>query len=104
MCIRDRSARDLCELRGRWLNPPEWTRPEVLEFPATCGGPWDRLIVNPRRPAQGAALSVAEPPPDSTLWEFAAAERNVEAARRLDLAATPLAPGEVGIARYPRLV
>jgi len=99
------AARDLCELRDRWLNPPEWTRPEVLEFPATCGGPWDRFIVNPRMPAPAAASAVADAsPPDSTIWEFAATERNVEAARNLSLAAKPLAPGEVGIARYPRLV
>ena len=32
-------------LRERWLNPPEWTREEVLEFPGTVGGPWDRFIV-----------------------------------------------------------
>jgi hypothetical protein len=31
-------------LRQRWLNPPEWVRTEVLEFPGTVGGPWDRYI------------------------------------------------------------
>lgn len=36
----------LCELRDRWLNPPEWTKEEVLEFPGTVGGPWTRLIAN----------------------------------------------------------
>jgi hypothetical protein len=34
----------LNELRERWLNPPEWTRTEFLEFPATVDGPWDRFI------------------------------------------------------------
>lgn len=38
------AARELNELRERWLNPPEWTREEVLEFPGTGGGPWDRFI------------------------------------------------------------
>jgi hypothetical protein len=38
------AARDLNDLRERWLNPPEWTREEVLEFPGTVGGPWDRYI------------------------------------------------------------
>ena len=37
-------ARELNELRERWLNPPEWTREEVLEFPGTPGGPWSRYI------------------------------------------------------------
>jgi len=39
-----RAARSLDELRNRWLNPPEWTREEILEFPASPGGPWDRFI------------------------------------------------------------
>ena len=38
------AARELNDLRERWLNPPEWTREEVLEFPGTAGGPWDRYI------------------------------------------------------------
>ncbi len=38
------AAKELNELRERWLNPPEWTKTEVLEFPGTVGGPWDRYI------------------------------------------------------------
>jgi type II restriction/modification system DNA methylase subunit YeeA len=38
------AAKELNDLRERWLNPPEWTRTEVLEFPASAGGPWDRFI------------------------------------------------------------
>jgi len=38
------AAKTLNELRERWLNPPEWTRTDWLEFPATVGGPWDRFI------------------------------------------------------------
>lgn len=38
------TAKDLVEKRDRWLNPPEWTKTEVLEFPGTVGGPWDRFI------------------------------------------------------------
>ncbi len=38
------AAKELNELREGWLNPPEWTRTEVLEFPGTVGGPWDRYI------------------------------------------------------------
>ena len=35
------------EQRERWLNPPEWTKTEVLEFPGTVGGPWSRYISKP---------------------------------------------------------
>jgi hypothetical protein len=38
------AARELNDLREGWLNPPEWTREEVLEFPGTPGGPWSRYI------------------------------------------------------------
>ncbi|MEI6675085.1 MAG: DNA methyltransferase [Verrucomicrobiota bacterium] len=38
------AAKELNELREAWLNPPEWTREEVTEFPGTLGGPWDRFI------------------------------------------------------------
>ena len=38
------AAKELNELRENWLNPPEWTREEILEFPGTVGGPWDRHI------------------------------------------------------------
>ena len=39
------AARELNGVRTRWLNPPEWTKEEILEFPGTVGGPWDRHIV-----------------------------------------------------------
>lgn len=38
------AAKELNELRENWLNPPEWTQTETLEFPGTVGGPWDRYI------------------------------------------------------------
>jgi hypothetical protein len=38
------AAKELNELRERWLNPPEWTVEKVLEFPGSVGGPWDRYI------------------------------------------------------------
>ena len=31
-------------LRNNWLNSPEWTRTEVLEFPGSTTGPWRRYI------------------------------------------------------------
>jgi hypothetical protein len=38
------AARELDELRNRWLNPPEWTKTEVLEFSGSVDGPWARYI------------------------------------------------------------
>jgi hypothetical protein len=38
------AARELNELRERWLNPPEWTRTEVLEFPGLTTGAWARYV------------------------------------------------------------
>jgi hypothetical protein len=38
------AARELDQLRNNWLNPLEWTTTEVLEFPGTVGGSWDRYI------------------------------------------------------------
>jgi len=38
------AAKELNELRERWLNPPEWTETRMLEFPGTEGGPWSRFL------------------------------------------------------------
>ncbi|MGI8978597.1 MAG: hypothetical protein ACR2FY_05195 [Pirellulaceae bacterium] len=39
------AAKELDDLRTAWLNPPEWTRTEILEFPGSPDGPWARYIV-----------------------------------------------------------
>jgi len=41
------AARELDDLRKAWLNPPEWTTTEVLEFPGSVAGPWARYVVDP---------------------------------------------------------
>jgi len=41
------AAKELNELRERWLNPPEWTVERILEFPGSIAGPWSRYVVNP---------------------------------------------------------
>jgi type II restriction/modification system DNA methylase subunit YeeA len=41
------AALDLDTLRNRWLNPPEWMRTEVLEFPGAVDGPWVRYVHEP---------------------------------------------------------
>jgi hypothetical protein len=40
------AASELDDLRNRWLNPPEWTRESVLEFPGSANGPWGRYVKN----------------------------------------------------------
>ena len=38
------AAKELNELRERWLNPPEWTQTRTLEFPGSVNGLWARYI------------------------------------------------------------
>jgi type II restriction/modification system DNA methylase subunit YeeA len=38
------AAKELNELRERWLNPPEWTETRILDFPGTMTGPWSRYL------------------------------------------------------------
>lgn len=45
------AAKELDDLRTAWLNPPEWTRTEVLEFPGSSDGLWSRYVEAPN--AQG---------------------------------------------------
>jgi len=39
------AAKALDGLRNNWLNPSEWVRTEVLEFPGAVDGPWRRFVV-----------------------------------------------------------
>jgi len=41
------AAKELATLRSNWLNPPEWTREEVLTFPGSVDGPWARYVTEP---------------------------------------------------------
>jgi len=41
------AAKELDTLRNNWLNPPEWTKEEVLEFPGSVDGPWERYVHKP---------------------------------------------------------
>ena len=40
------TAKELDTLRSNWLNPPEWTTTEVLEFPGSADGPWRRYVTD----------------------------------------------------------
>jgi hypothetical protein len=70
------AAKELDALRNNWLNPPEWTKEEVLEFPGSVNGPWARYIVS-SRDRQGAV----------NVGPLADARGS-----------------EIGLVRYPRLV
>jgi hypothetical protein len=41
------AAKELNDLRERWLNPPEWTVERILEFPGSANGPWSRYVADP---------------------------------------------------------
>jgi hypothetical protein len=76
-------------LRERWLNPPEWTRVEVLEFPASVDGPWARYVecgdLSPLSHAGDLSPAAAgRVPPQQS--------------------ADKSAHSKIGLARYPRLV
>jgi hypothetical protein len=82
------AAKELNELRERWLNPPEWTRTEYLEFPASVDGPWSRYVDCGGNHANAGATPLSPAP-----------------ARQSAVAATALpAQSKIGLARYPRLV
>ncbi len=52
------AAKELNDLRERWLNPPEWTVERILEFPGSADGPWSRYVANPDKNGLGTcALS-----------------------------------------------
>jgi hypothetical protein len=52
------AAREVDALRSRWLDPPEWTREEVLEFPGSMSGPWARYVTG----ADAAGLGLVRYP------------------------------------------
>jgi hypothetical protein len=52
------AAKELDALRNAWLNPPEWTKEEVLEFPGSVNGPWARYIQNAECRIQSAECRI----------------------------------------------
>jgi len=59
------AARELNELRENWLNPSDWTKEEVLEFPASAAGPWARYVADPDAKGIGTARYPRLVPRDS---------------------------------------
>jgi hypothetical protein len=91
------AARELNALRERWLNPPEWLQPEVLEFPAAFDGPWSRFIARPN----AAPAAVCEAEAGWTPRDLYDAEKAVRLAAEAAQLHTPQPEG-IGTARYPR--
>ena len=101
------AARELDDLRKAWLNPPEWTTAEVLEFPGSVDGPWARYIdpatvrpvpgphPDPLPAGEGTAERASGPHPDP----LPAGEGTAETP-----SAVPRPPSAVGIVRWPRIV
>ncbi|PYI82967.1 MAG: hypothetical protein DME26_16005, partial [Verrucomicrobia bacterium] len=83
------SAKELNALRERWLNPPEWTETEYLEFPASVDGPWARYVecgdLSPLSPDATCRVGFG----DESLKQESADKS---------------AHSKIGLARYPRLV
>lgn len=38
------AVRELDQLREQWLNPDDWVKEEILEFPGSADGPWSRYV------------------------------------------------------------
>jgi hypothetical protein len=85
--------RKLDRLRTSWLNPPEWTREEILEFPGSVDGPWGRYISRSLLPE--GTLSGEESPP---------ARSRSRAKSVVPAAQVPPGRRDLQTVRYPRLV
>lgn len=79
------AAKELNELRERWLNPPEWTETRALEFPGSVGGPWDRYIDK------------------STIHEVGRVTPCAPSSASKERRAEDCPPYLIGTVRYPRL-
>ena len=59
------TASDLDCLREAWLNPPEWTREDVLCFPGSMHGPWAKFVRDPNAKGVGTVRYVRRLPADA---------------------------------------
>lgn len=58
------AARELDVARSRWLNPPEWTREEMITFVARVDGPWAARVQDANAEGIGTAQYVRLMPVD----------------------------------------
>jgi hypothetical protein len=92
------AARELDALRSRWLNPPEWTKTEVLEFPGSVDGPWARYI-------DPATVRPCLPSPAQAGEGRSRAHPRRSRARRPHPGPLPEGEGTgIGTVRWPRVV
>jgi len=63
------AAKELDALRTNWLNPPEWTTTEILEFPGSAGGPWARYLHTPDARGVGTVRYPRTVPQDAAAAE-----------------------------------
>lgn len=63
------AAKELNELRERWLNPPEWTVETHLEFLGRVDGPWSRYVTHPDKHGVGKVRYPRIEPKDSECAE-----------------------------------
>jgi hypothetical protein len=85
------AAKELNELRERWLYPPEWTETRTLEFPGSVTGLWSRYI------DQSTIHEVGRVTP------CAPSGVNPDAPVGNQRRAEDCPPYQVGTVRYPRL-
>ena len=63
------AAKELDTLRTNWLNPPEWTKQEVHEFPGSVSGPWARYVQEPDKRGIGTVRYPRLVPKDAACSE-----------------------------------
>ena len=66
-----KAAKRLDELRSNWLNPPEWQREEVLEFPGSVDGPWSRFVHEPNAKGIGTVRYPRPVPREAYVYDLA---------------------------------
>jgi hypothetical protein len=109
------AAKELDTLRNAWLNPPEWPRTEILEFPGSTTGPWRRYIdsssVSPLPLGDGLGEGASNTERGTTTPNDPRQSRGLSAGPiRGDTPETTSAPGSAGgssplaTVRYPRIV
>jgi hypothetical protein len=74
-----KAADELNELRTRWLNPPEWTRKQELEFPASTSGPWATYLIGPAGPGEVGTARYTRLVPADTNAAIALKQRTLTA-------------------------
>ncbi|MDB5349200.1 MAG: hypothetical protein JWN86_447 [Planctomycetota bacterium] len=65
------AAQRLDNFRSNWLNPPEWNKTEILEFPGSVDGPWARYVTDPDSRGMGTVRYPRLIPRDANALDLA---------------------------------